>query len=189
MSQPMLEDAVLIDDLRGRAEDPARRTDMGRQAPLPEPARHADLRRAEEVLGCQLPQVITGVYSAIANGGFGPGYGLVGIGGGRAGFVNGTTRRHCEEEYAAFRQMRDFSWPAHLLPVCDWGCGIYSCVDASRPDAPLFTSFSDLIYDDPVHAVTPPGCGFADWLRAWADGQDLWQALMDAAARVADAGP
>jgi hypothetical protein len=173
--------ARLIDDLRGRAEDPARQTDMGRRMALPAPASAGDLRRAEEVIGCALPPVIVRVYSAIANGGFGPGYGLVGMGSGTACFANGSTRRYCEEQYAFFRQTDDFQWPAHLLPVCDWGCGIYSCADASRPDAPMSTAFSDLFYDDdPTHAVTSAGCTFAEWLRAWADGKDLWQALNDA---------
>jgi hypothetical protein len=178
--QSVDEHARLIGDLRDRAEDPARRTDIGRRKALPPPASAGDLVRAAQVIGCELPPVIAGVYSGIANGGFGPGYGLVGIGSGSACFANGNARRNCEEQYAFFRQIGDCNWPAHLLPVCDWGCGIYSCADASRAEAPMSTAVGDLFYDNPAHAVSPAGCTFAEWLRAWADGADLWQALNDA---------
>ena len=141
------------------------------------PASASNLQRAEALIGCSLPETIVHIYSAVANGGFGPGYGLVGIGGGRVGFTDWRGQRHCEQQYAILRQDPDFSWPVHLLPLCDWGCGIFSCADASHPDAPMHTAFSDLLCDDPPHAVVPANCTFAEWLRAWADGRDLWRTL------------
>jgi hypothetical protein len=147
--------------------------------PLTPPASLGDLHRAEALIGCPLPPAIAAVYSGVANGGFGPGYGLVGISGGRTGFASSHGQRHCEDQYAFLRRNADLNWPVFLLPLCDWGCGIYSCADASRPDAPMSTAFGDLLYDDPAHAVVPGGRTFAHWLRAWADGQDLWEALID----------
>jgi len=173
--------ARLTDDVLARAKVPDLQTDMATWMPLPAPASASDFRRAETLVGCTLSPAITHIYSAVANGGFGPGYGLVGIGGGRPGFSNWRGQRHCEEEYVNLRQNdAGFNWPVHLLPLCDWGCGIYSCADASQPDAPIFSAFGDALYDDPPHAVMPANCNFAGWLRAWADGEDLWQALNSA---------
>jgi hypothetical protein len=126
-----------------------------------------------KLIGCSLPPAITHIYSAVANGGFGPGYGLVGIGGGRPGFSDWRGQRHCEDEYDVLRQDAGIIWPAHLLPLCDWGCAIYQCVDVSQPDAPIFTAFGEALYDDPPHAVMSASWTFVGWLRAWADGEDL----------------
>jgi hypothetical protein len=169
--------ARLADDLLARAKIPEFQTDMAPWMPLPAPASVSDFRRAETLIGCTLPPAIMHIYSVVGNGGFGPGYGLVGIGGGRPGFSNSQGQRHCEEEYVVLRQDAGITWPAHLLPLCDWGCAIYSCADASQTDAPIFTAFGDALYDDPPHAVMPANCTFAGWLRAWTYGEDLWAAL------------
>lgn len=174
--------ARLIDDLRTRIADPGRQTDMDPWEPLPPPASSDDFRRAESVIGCPLPQVIVHVYSTVANGGFGPGYGLVGIGGGRPGFATWEERWHCEGEYAKLRQDNEAMWPEYMIPLCHWGCGIYSCADVSTPDAVMSTSLRDFRDDEPPYAFAPTGCTFAEWLRAWADGQDLWKALNDSLA-------
>jgi hypothetical protein len=172
--------AGLAADLRARAGDPERQTDMASWMPLPPPASVSDLQRAEAYIGFPLPPAIVHVYSAVANGGFGPGYGLVGIGGGRTGFADSHGLRHCEDQFAILRLNAMPHWPARLFPLCDWGCGIYSCADASDPDARMFTVFSAALYDDdPPQAIAPAGCTFAEWLRAWAEGQDLWEALFD----------
>jgi hypothetical protein len=172
--------AGLTEALLARAKIPELQTDMAVWMLLPAPASVSDFRRAEALLGCTLPPAIAHIYSAVANGGFGPGYGLVGIGGGRPGFSDWRGQRHCEDEYVILRDDAGITWPAQLMPLCDWGCGIYSCADASRPDAPIFTAFCDALYDDPSHAVMPANCTFAGWLQAWADGEDLWEALNSA---------
>jgi len=172
--------ARLTDDVRARAKVPDLQTDMARWMPLPAPASISELCRAETLIGCSLPPAITHIYSAVANGGFGPGYGLVGIGGGRRGFSDWQGQRHCEDQYVLLRQDAGITWPAHLVPLCHWGCGIYSCADASRADAPIFTAFGDALYDDPPNAVMPANSTFAEWLQAWADGEDLWEALHSA---------
>jgi hypothetical protein len=171
----------LTDAVLARAKIPEFQTDMASWIPLPAPASVSDFRRAETLIGCTLPPAITHIYLAIANGGFGPGYGLVGIGGGRPGFSNWRGQRQCEDQYVLLLQNdAGFNWPAHLLPLCDWGCGIYSCADVSRLDAPIFTAFSDALYDDPPHAVMPANCAFVAWMQAWADGENLWEALHSA---------
>jgi hypothetical protein len=167
----------LVSALRLRAGSAHTQSDMSNWKPLPEPATTAKIAAAESRLGFALPSVVSHVYGQVANGGFGPGYGLIGIGGGRRGFANAGRRWFCEDEYLNVRADPEITWPAGALPVVDWGCAIYSCVDATQPDAPMLRAFCDLLYDDPPIAVTPMNCTFTEWLQAWVDGQDLWKAL------------
>jgi hypothetical protein len=42
-----------------------------------------------------------------------------------------------------------WTWPATLLPVAHLGCGVYACVDGSRPGCPVLEyDPSDLDWDD-----------------------------------------
>ena len=72
---------ALLDALRKRAADPRRFIDMPeliefRRFP---PATHAQVDRASKQLGILIPAVLRTVYVEVANGGFGPGYGLLGV--------------------------------------------------------------------------------------------------------------
>jgi hypothetical protein len=165
----------LLEAIWTRATDPDRQSDMRRWSPLPAPASAAELAAAEARLGFPVPQVVRRVYGTIANGGFGPGYGLVGIGGGRTGFRSG--HWYCENEYQIMRAAPQIRWPSQLLPVCDWGCRIYSCIDAADPYAPMFNVYGDALTDAPAHAITAEGCTFSEWLQAWVSGEDLWEAM------------
>jgi hypothetical protein len=68
-----------------------------------------------------------------------------------------------------------WKWPERLVPVCTWGCAIYSCVDSTRPDGPV------VLFDPNGRG---PGTGWHDafrsefeslqgWLTAWPDGVNL----------------
>jgi len=145
---------------------------MAPWAPLPLQASTGELAAAESRLGFPVPRVVQRLYTDVANGGFGPGYGLVGIGGGRAGFRRGARTWFCEDEYTSLRSDPQIQWPPRLLPVCDWGCGIYSCVDATHADAPMLRMDSDALYDAPPLAITPMNCTFSEWLQAWVNGEN-----------------
>lgn len=114
------------------------------------------------------------IYSSVANGGFGPGYGLVGIGGGQCGFHRAGRCWHCEDEFGDLRASPGAAWPPTLLPVVDWGCAVYSSVDVSTAEGAILRSFGDSFYDDPAAAIQPEGMRFAEWLCAWLDGVTLW---------------
>lgn len=127
----------LIERLRERAADPKRRTDAPQSisfsgpggtlttqfasldgmlaggfstdnsTELPSPAPEAALDAAEARLGFPLPAQLRRVYSEVANGGFGPGGGLLSV----------------ERTVAAYVEMTsnpwgpDQVWPAELLPI------------------------------------------------------------------------
>jgi hypothetical protein len=87
---------------------------------LPPPATPQELGRIEASLGFGLPRALRRVYGEVANGGFGPGYGLVPI-------------ERMAAEYEDLREVlppTGHEWPVGLLPVIhhdpDW-----DCVDAS----------------------------------------------------------
>jgi hypothetical protein len=81
----------------------------------------------------------------------------------------------------SMRSFRDFTpdWPNQLLPLCHWGCAVYSAIDCSRPDAPVFTV--DPSDSDPgaplVEFVRPTTHTLQSWLEAWVRGADLWSGM------------
>lgn len=131
--------------------------DVGRASPLPSPASAAAVRATEAACGIALPRLLTQLYREIANGGFGPAYGLLGVEGGHRDDGRRTVWR--------WRARR----PAALLAICHWGCGIYSLVDASAPDARMwgYDPNPGPTGDD---ALFPQEYGLAQWLARWLDG-------------------
>ena len=88
---------------------------------LPAPASVAALDAAEARLGFALPPLLRRLYAEIANGGFGPGGGLLSI----------------EQAVAAYQEVtrepylpKGYPWPAGLLPIIDQEPG-YDAVDTS----------------------------------------------------------
>lgn len=88
-------------------------------ADLPEAADAAGLSRAETALGFALPALVRRLYLEIADGGFGPGYGLMPL----------------ARVASTYRDLRDESpgppgsrWPDRLVPVIEEN-GDFTCVD------------------------------------------------------------
>jgi hypothetical protein len=111
---------ILVDRIRDRAKYHPIETSFPA-------ASQSDIEKAEMALGFKIPELLAKCYVDIGNGGFGPGYGLIGVAGGAEsdfGDVVGT-----------YRQLRmDYEkesnvWPLQLLPICDWGCNELSCVN------------------------------------------------------------
>jgi hypothetical protein len=60
----------------------------------------------------------------------------------------------------------DPRWPAQLLPVCDWGCANWSCLDCRSDDGPIVTLAG-------AQGFTNTGRTLRSWLIAWLDGVDF----------------
>jgi hypothetical protein len=107
-------------DVLAKADELAASMSTPVDSELPPPATPEALDRVEWSLGFELPRTLRTVYGEVANGGFGPGYGLVSI----------------ERMAAEYNELCDVMpptghpWPVGLLPVIhhdpDW-----DCVDAS----------------------------------------------------------
>lgn len=130
----------------------------------------------EVKLGFELPPLLKLLYLEFGNGGFGPGYGLIGMTGG----VPDDAGKTAPEIYLQFRSAVEeepsFCWPHALLPICHWGCAIVSCVRCDECDYPMY------IFDPNSHsdesswndALFKEAAAFESWITAWAKGVDLW---------------
>jgi hypothetical protein len=130
-------DSALIAALQLAVGDPTRALrSLGRPLPWPyrrySPATPAQLDESERRLGFRLPLAVRQLYGLVANGGFGPGYGILGLVGGAVDEFDETAVDSYLARPRAGAEDRRWQWPRGLLPFCNWGCQIYSCVDC-RP--------------------------------------------------------
>jgi hypothetical protein len=171
-------DQDLLAALRLAASDPTRMLQrVGSWPPSsyrpPAPATPEQVQASERRLGFSLPMVVRQVFTLVANGGFGPGYGLLGLEGGAANDLGGTA----VDNYLMRRSwngQRGYYWPEHLLPICHWGCAIFACVNCEQGGGLRVVRY-DPGWDDGWMRFRDEGRGFAEWLRGWLDGEDLWE--------------
>ena len=127
--------------------------------------------RAESDLGFTLPPLLVRLYTEIANGGFGPGHGLLGL-------VD-----PCENDDQTIVGLYRESLAEHENPdveyefkkgvifFCNWGCAIYTCVDCNSLDAQLVTYDSKLTW---THWT------LESWLNDWVHGVDIHAQMFEA---------
>jgi len=167
-----LRDGV-VDGLLATADDIERRMTTPAARPLPEPATAAALDAAEARLGVALPPLLRRLYLEVANGGFGPGSGIIGI-------RDGWTTDHGRSVEDLSEEMGDSTtedprwvWPAGLVPFVDHG-GAFGCVDASTAEGRIVDWDPDDLdgrgpdggWSRSFHEVAP---SLAAWLERWLD--------------------
>ncbi|MCA1675988.1 MAG: SMI1/KNR4 family protein [Actinobacteria bacterium] len=151
---------ALLYALRKRADDPHRFIDMPefsefRRFP---PAKHAQIDRASAQLGFPFPVDLRTLLVEVANGGFGPGYGLLGVDSGATDDSGANVERAYGLLSAPDPEVPDWVWREGALPCCYWGCQVYSCV---MPDGSVVQLDG---YDWGREAVP-----IAKWLSLWVD--------------------
>ncbi len=186
------------------------------------PATEEQLHETEQILGFPLPPLLRLLYTRIANGGFGPGYGIIGaidgfpledgmgdnIAYGYLSAIDGCTLIHLDEsamisraqwyrelkglpaDYVPISNLKTLAssdykpdweweheylyefpvgvWPDRLLPLCYWGCGICSCIDA-RTEHIFQVAASRVGY----YMVEYSSASLAEWLKRWLAGESL----------------
>jgi hypothetical protein len=145
------------------------------------PLQKVEIEAAEARLGFTLPSSIRRVYGEIANGGFGPSYGLLGLSG---GMLN---EDHADAVtlYQAYRQPDPedvfWKWPTALLPLGHLGCAMYLCADCSCDAAPInwFEPNPHTQGEPWDDSFFPLARSFDEWLLAWLDGKDLFDRLIE----------
>jgi hypothetical protein len=138
--------------------------------PLP-PASPAAVESAERVLGAPLPPLLRRLYLEIGNGGFGPGYGILGLAGGFADDVG----KSAIDEFQSF--WSDAPHEPPLLPLCHWGCAIYSFVELGSADGRMWGFDPNPVGGD--EAPYRQGIGLAEWLICWMDGRLYQPAVVE----------
>lgn len=140
-----------------KAEEPFLTGDM---TPLSEDM----ILHIEDELGYKVPNLMRDIYTQIANGGFGPDYGLIGLKGGVL-----ESGRDVLDIYFGKRKSQKtdpyWFWPEKLLPINSLGCAMYACVDCSKESLPV------ILFEPNPHEFGTPWddsfIPFADSLEEW----------------------
>ncbi|WP_329380827.1 SMI1/KNR4 family protein [Streptomyces sp. NBC_01351] len=142
------------EQLLEQVADHVRNSARGQGRPLPAPLGAGETTRAEGILGFVLPPLLAELYTRIGDGGFGPEQGFLSL-------------RQAVTTYGAQR-VSGWRWPEAVLPIADFGCAMYACVDCRSETAQV------LLFDpntgEPDLAWSIDGPSLADWLRGWLDG-------------------
>jgi hypothetical protein len=133
---------------------------------LPPRATRAILDQVEADLGFALPPVLRRVYLDVADGGFGPGGGLMRIADAAAAYARMQTGAELP---------RGVTWPERLLPIREVDPG-FDCVDASSPagrvvawDPEDLREFSgEKAWNRSFSEIAP---SVEAWLEEWVGGQ------------------
>lgn len=96
-----------------------------------------DVVKAEGELGFALPAVLTRLFMEVSNGIAGFAYDLIGLPGGCASDSGDLLDTY--DEFRTHGESKGGPWKHGLLPFCNWGCAIYSCVDCTDSSFPVFT--------------------------------------------------
>ncbi|MEO7592921.1 MAG: SMI1/KNR4 family protein [Byssovorax sp.] len=158
----------LLAHVRTRATDPSTRIGVpslpSQLLPgLPPPATSAMLAATEARLGFTLPRLLARVYTEVSDGGFGPGYGLLNL----ANLES--DGRSLSSVYLDFRAG---DWLERLLPLWDWGCAMWSCLDGRSDEGAIVTS------NQGEFATTH--FTLYSWIYAWTTDIDLSQEIFEA---------
>jgi hypothetical protein len=131
------------------------------------PANIEQITAAEARLGFALPELLRDIYLQIGNGGFGPGYGLIGIEGGATDYRD----RSLEQVYESFRRSMPglpSPWSEQWLIISEYGCGIWECLDCSQPDGKVYYYDPNIPGDGPWgDFLVPEFNSLEEWLDLW----------------------
>jgi hypothetical protein len=85
------------------------------------------------------------------------------------------------DEYFAEEEEKPALWPEGVLTLCDWGCNIYSCLDCSSSDLPIFRmdSNENFMVEWAIEASS-----LQQWLEAWVDGKSLFHLDWEQATKI-----
>jgi hypothetical protein len=99
-----------------------------------------EIQAAERLFGASIPPFLAKIYGTIANGGFGPDYGLLPL----------LRPDHYDVVHTSLsvRSAYGDDWPKDFLIVGDQGCELYHCVDCSKPEGPVYLFTRDTAPED-----------------------------------------
>lgn len=143
----------------------ANRTDSGSASlRLFAPVSPAVVAEAEKAMGLRFPPLLSRLYCEVGNGGYGPGFGMLGLPG---GYHDGDTR--CLPQL--YLQWRSEGGSTGLLPLWDWGCGQWSCLDVRTGRQQVVTESEEgrFVTEYTMHS----------WMESWVAGTDLLATLFD----------
>ncbi|WP_299343250.1 SMI1/KNR4 family protein [uncultured Pseudoxanthomonas sp.] len=96
-----------------------------------------EIAEVESTIGYSLPSALVELYAKRGNGGFGPDYGLLGLGSGHLTDQGDTALSLYRIFNEPDTEDPGWAWPKHLLPIIHAGCAIHYCIDLASPDNPV----------------------------------------------------
>ena len=156
-------DDELIQCLRNRARDTQTQTDYASRGcpPLPGVASAICISEAESTLGFRMHDLHRRVLAEVANGGFGPGDGLIGLPGGR---VDDEVHSILELRHRLWTDAETAGLPPGVLALCDWGDAIWSCIDSETGHVLTLNE----------SGLTDTGQTLSSWFTDWITGVSLF---------------
>ncbi len=152
-------------------------------------ATETDVAITEQALGFTLPPLLRQLYTQVANGGFGPGYGLNGVIGGFGNILPASylsTKRQYRlvdigmyERRQAATQLLElpvYVFPDRVLELCHWGCAIYSYLDCTTGRifrGEYYRNASDFnpSYPYDFYGFKYEADSLLEWLELWSKDQ------------------
>jgi hypothetical protein len=124
------------------------------------------IERAELELGFMLPSLLRSLYLQVANGGYGPGWGILPI------------DEIVEWDHVCRANWDDVfpprNWPDKLIRFCEWGCNFWSGIDCSSERCAIIRFDPDKDVIQIADHLVPECDLLSEWLTAWLDGHKLW---------------
>ncbi|MFD9271574.1 SMI1/KNR4 family protein [Streptomyces goshikiensis] len=143
---------------------------------LQPPVSAAELATAQRKLGFRLHPLLAMLYRKVGNGGFGPGDSVLPLSGGpeadwETSVVQGYLDRIPPEGSDTW-----WSWPEGVVPVLDWGCAMFACVDCRSEDGTVLLFEPNAITGQDVSRAWFVDAGsLAEWLETWLDGRGWYE--------------
>ena len=121
---------------------------------------------AEMDLGFMLPPVVRSLYLQVADGGYGPGWGILPM------------DQVVEWDHICRTNWDDVfpppNWPDKMVRFCEWGCNFWSGIDCSSERCTIIRFDPDKDVAQIADHLVPECDSLAEWLAAWLDGENLW---------------
>lgn len=143
------------------------------------PTREGDFVLAEKLLGFTLPPLVREMYATCGNGGFGPEMRPLVRAADETSRGKNPFTSQLEEPHSVVFTYRPspppYAWPKGVLPICDQGCNIESCIDLRDPGLPVLRFEQGFTAEDEEQDATckakdpfEPECGsVVEWLELW----------------------
>lgn len=138
-------------------------------------ATEKQLASSESRMGLTIPPLLRRIYSEVGNGGFGPGYGLIGCEGGYRDDRDETIVGAYVGRRERDPKDRSWKWPEGLVPLFSWGGAIYTCGDFLAEHCPLH-EFDPFHYKGkaPMQAsLRPHDEDLPRYLSRWISGEEV----------------
>jgi SMI1 / KNR4 family (SUKH-1) len=173
----------LLTAIRERALDPTRYRDSGAEWRRPVRAipDEVGVQAVESELGVRFPELLRAVYTTIGNGGFGPGYGLLPLTPLKAEPAQDSVLGLYQVFSGADPEERSWVWTRQLVPFCDWGCAIRSCVDCSTDAGAVVTFDPDSHQEgaDWRDSFASTHASLEAWFSDWVTGVKIWDLMFE----------